>query len=62
MKNLDLTTLCVEEMNEMELKETNGGSLLAAIVTVVVIVLAAVFATDNNPDTATYVNGERVGN
>jgi lactobin A/cerein 7B family class IIb bacteriocin len=68
MKNLDLNAYGVEEMNQQEMIDTNGGIAWWAAVLIVVAVLVVVelFANDNNPDTKVEVkvDGEthRVGN
>ena len=57
MKNLE--NYGVQELNAGEIREINGGSwLLLALF----VVIAIIFAKDGNSNTATRINGNRIGN
>jgi lactobin A/cerein 7B family class IIb bacteriocin len=61
MNKLNLNAYGVSELSATELEKVDGGCWLTTLFVVAVIALAAYFATDNNPDTVTIIDGDRVG-
>lgn len=58
---MNLENLNVVELNAQEMQNTDGG-FLGILLTVAVVALVIWAATDDNPRTESYHNGERVGN
>ena len=59
MKNLDLNSYGVQEMDAKAMEEANGGSLILLALFIAGLIYCA---CDNDPETVSTVNGQRVGN